>query len=863
MIATTNNGKFTTTTRSDIFQILLQDEDGQNILSIDDGSLRQSLSIEIVNTSGRTIEFQSIDDRLSLNNYHFCISFRPGTLLSNSGEDREITLKEKEEGWQIIEQNNTFYLLSSNPEPRTIENGARITLTLENIGAAPEGGARGTRVEIKYNYLQYQGSSEPISGNKLQYLNIVNQRGKKQVPLYAGFLGSNTILNDGTENELTLTIQSLPNQSVSLTVLESPEITKVNTTRWDGNLLKFVREKIPNFVQAIEEIQQNPNISDATKQFFTLLQTSIESNDSFQNLQGKLENSNSTLQLKDADKQEIVTILIANLGIVSQDDLNAITSKLNKLLSLELTHIEAIIKRSPILQVIKFELNKKGSLNLRGVVDSESTLDQAAKFTISFDVETTENHTQHWALVEKTDADDIQIIIEYGQDNWVFGGKEKQGITPRWSFICQSKEGLELKDREEILRLNISNLKTQLLSGYANLYVHYENIPGYWDGYINVPIHKGPLVYREYKTSDNVKIGCVGIGTDEPQAKLHIKNTDQDANGNTLILGPTNQSNLRLGYHQNYSWIQSHGNKPLAINSISNNVGIGTTAPGDNKLKVKGNTAIAGNLSVTNGRLGIGSSNLSKEPLVIRAQGKQEGLIAFEDPNGKKKWHIEQNYGGNTPGLNFVETDVADFRLFIQQGGNIGIGTKNIGSNKLKVEGNAEIVNDLKVNGTTSTQTLRVDGLNRSSHLNVDGAIYRKSGQVYLTVDDNFYIRDSGGTDDNVKMHFNTNNGTLKVQNIQVETKPIILKRYTNLGDSIRYNTNYSANEYSAAIVGFRALNGDINEKGAQNLVQVYMYVNQGKWYIRADIATHNHNETWYVDVMFVSNKLARREGSW
>ena len=93
------------------------------------------------------------------------------------------------------QEHNTFYLL--NDHPRVIEHGERITLTLENIGAAPEGGSRGTRVEIKYNNLQYQGSSETISGNRLQYLNIVNQRGKKQIPLYVGFLGSNTILNDG------------------------------------------------------------------------------------------------------------------------------------------------------------------------------------------------------------------------------------------------------------------------------------------------------------------------------------------------------------------------------------------------------------------------------------------------------------------------------------------------------------------------------------------------------------------------------------------------------------------------------------------------------------------------------------------
>ncbi|WP_159298030.1 hypothetical protein, partial [Microcystis aeruginosa] len=43
-----------------------------------------------------------------------------------------------------------------------------------------------------------------------------------------------------------------------------------------------------------------------------------------------------------------------------------------------------------------------------------------------------------------------------------------------------------------------------------------------------------------------------------------------------LVLGPTNASNLRLGYHQDYSWIQSHGNKPLLINESGNNIGIGS-----------------------------------------------------------------------------------------------------------------------------------------------------------------------------------------------------------------------------------------------------------------------------------------------
>jgi hypothetical protein len=68
--------------------------------------------------------------------------------------------------------------------------------------------------------------------------------------------------------------------------------------------------------------------------------------------------------------------------------------------------------------------------------------------------------------------------------------------------------------------------------------------------------------------------GNIGIGTTSPAAKLQIINTNQDATGNTLILGPTTQSNLRLGYHADYSWIQSHQGKPLVINPISNLVAI-------------------------------------------------------------------------------------------------------------------------------------------------------------------------------------------------------------------------------------------------------------------------------------------------
>src|SRR5262249_45371993 len=60
---------------------------------------------------------------------------------------------------------------------------------------------------------------------------------------------------------------------------------------------------------------------------------------------------------------------------------------------------------------------------------------------------------------------------------------------------------------------------------------------------------------------------------------LSIQQTGTDAKGGDLFLGSTDGSNLRLGHHSDYTWVQSHGEKPLAINPLGTNVGIGTTTP--------------------------------------------------------------------------------------------------------------------------------------------------------------------------------------------------------------------------------------------------------------------------------------------
>lgn len=87
--------------------------------------------------------------------------------------------------------------------------------------------------------------------------------------------------------------------------------------------------------------------------------------------------------------------------------------------------------------------------------------------------------------------------------------------------------------------------------------------------------------------------GNIGIGTDNPNSKLFINSEASDpytVGTNAFTVGSSNAADgrLQIGIDKGYSWLQSHGGKPLVIN-LGNNVGIGTKTPTQAKLVVSGN----------------------------------------------------------------------------------------------------------------------------------------------------------------------------------------------------------------------------------------------------------------------------------
>lgn len=112
----------------------------------------------------------------------------------------------------------------------------------------------------------------------------------------------------------------------------------------------------------------------------------------------------------------------------------------------------------------------------------------------------------------------------------------------------------------------------------------------------------------------------------------------------------------------------------------------GGSNPGISVAEVVAGTPTEGRLFIQSanppgaGNVGIGTV-APRCALGIRARGTNEELLSLEDGTGMTRWHLNQNMQGTSGGtklirgLNFAETGVADFRLFLQSGGNVGIGT--------------------------------------------------------------------------------------------------------------------------------------------------------------------------------------------
>jgi hypothetical protein len=104
----------------------------------------------------------------------------------------------------------------------------------------------------------------------------------------------------------------------------------------------------------------------------------------------------------------------------------------------------------------------------------------------------------------------------------------------------------------------------------------------------------------------------------------------------------------------------------------------------------------------------------NSHPLVVRANGVD--VLAFENSSGTPKWHW--NLLAN--GLNFVESNVADYRLFLEDGGDVGINTSDP-TEVLDVNGGARIRNLTEADENDDIVAANASGVLKRSKINYGG----------------------------------------------------------------------------------------------------------------------------------------------
>lgn len=234
----------------------------------------------------------------------------------------------------------------------------------------------------------------------------------------------------------------------------------------------------------------------------------------------------------------------------------------------------------------------------------------------------TEDETKSSAIVFRgpnspTGEPQSKLVLSYenGNEEWQLGTVKdvavppnahqnpgKQGELPEW-VITFPGDDVRLEYGQHI-EITLTGVTVSPKAGQANVYLHYENIPGYWDGQFVCSVEKGPIV---------VKDGNVGIGlAAQTDTKLAISGAlafDEHKPGQLIHLW---QKSNGIGVQNRTTYFRSWGNfawfrggahaentfDPGADGAVSmvidywGRVGVGTTEP-HAKLEIGGDVKMS------------------------------------------------------------------------------------------------------------------------------------------------------------------------------------------------------------------------------------------------------------------------------
>ncbi|MGH1492108.1 MAG: LamG-like jellyroll fold domain-containing protein [Acidimicrobiales bacterium] len=163
--------------------------------------------------------------------------------------------------------------------------------------------------------------------------------------------------------------------------------------------------------------------------------------------------------------------------------------------------------------------------------------DQASKFTVSFDT------SGDWALTDTDKAVGVNVlwrVVRSGSP-----GPEKMatrstlGTGAAWTFQPDFDE----LSPGDAIDIELNGITSTESSGLSNIYIHYEDVPGHWDGQYVLAVEKAPMVF------DSKRVGIGGYPGTVPEGGLTISG----AGGHSVDLVVNGR--MRSGNNNGGLWI--------------------------------------------------------------------------------------------------------------------------------------------------------------------------------------------------------------------------------------------------------------------------------------------------------------------
>lgn len=193
-------------TKSYPLDIRLLNQDHESVLYISNDP--QNVSITITNVSDESIQFNvPFSDESSDKSYHILITFKPDII-----DPTNDIIISSDHSWAMgkaeVADNGSIMVAFQLTEVLTLKPSEQTIIALANLKANASSGARVTQVQANIDEISFTSDTSKLIHYAITtQLSIINQRGKKNIPLHFGFAGSNTVLNDGVSpSNLTLQI---------------------------------------------------------------------------------------------------------------------------------------------------------------------------------------------------------------------------------------------------------------------------------------------------------------------------------------------------------------------------------------------------------------------------------------------------------------------------------------------------------------------------------------------------------------------------------------------------------------------------------------------------------------------------------